>query len=147
MKRPTGLTVIGVFTVAVTALLALGCAVSFFIAVMGLTEQLSEDPVSSAIVGMAVGGGFGQWDIQTTPVGLEWITRFDRRRYRIYPYHSLRFPEIRFQFSGPLHHGPSACPGDGRLDARVPMESRDKALFWRDERFARTTSYPLSTGE
>lgn len=58
MKCPTGLTVIGVFTVAVTALLALGCAVSFFIAVMGLTEQLSGDPVSSAIVGMAVGGGF-----------------------------------------------------------------------------------------
>jgi hypothetical protein len=58
MKRPTGLTVIGILTVAVAALLALGCVASFFVAVMGLTEQLSGDPVSSAIVGMALGGGF-----------------------------------------------------------------------------------------
>jgi hypothetical protein len=58
MKRPMGLTVISALTLFVAALLALGCAGSFFVAVMGLTERLSGDDVSSAIVGMALGGGF-----------------------------------------------------------------------------------------
>jgi hypothetical protein len=58
MKRPAGLTIIGVLMVLVAALLALGCSVSLFIAVMGITDEISGDPVSAAITGMALGGGF-----------------------------------------------------------------------------------------
>ncbi len=57
MKRPTGVTLIGILIVAVAAVLTLGCLASFFIAIMAITGG-SSDPVSAAITGMAIGGGF-----------------------------------------------------------------------------------------
>jgi hypothetical protein len=58
MKRPAGLTVIGVVMVGAAAVLALGCMASFLIAAMGISEGLSGDAASNAIIGMAMGGGF-----------------------------------------------------------------------------------------
>src|ERR1700735_973226 len=58
MKRPTGLTVIGVLMVAVAALLSFACLAFFFIGVMMVTGGISSDPASDAITGMAIAGGF-----------------------------------------------------------------------------------------
>jgi hypothetical protein len=70
MKRPVGLTVIGVVMVGVAAVLALGCFASFFIAAMGITEGLSGDTVSNAIIGMAVGGAFSLLILAAAAAGL-----------------------------------------------------------------------------
>ena len=70
MKRPAGLTVIGILMVAVAAALALGCLAFFFIAAMGITEGLSGDAVSNAIIGMAMGGGFSLLILAVVAVGL-----------------------------------------------------------------------------
>ncbi|MGD0404055.1 MAG: hypothetical protein ABSB66_12760, partial [Candidatus Acidiferrales bacterium] len=58
MKRPAGLTVIGVLMAGAAVVLGLGCLASFCIAAMGISEGLSGDAVSHAIVGMAMSGGF-----------------------------------------------------------------------------------------
>lgn len=70
MKRPAGLTVIGILMVCVSALLALGCLASFFVAAMGITEGISADPVSSAIIGMAMGGGLSLLILAFVAAGL-----------------------------------------------------------------------------
>src|SRR5450755_269318 len=70
MKRPAGLTVIGVVMVGAAAVLALGCLASFFIAAMGITEGLSGDAASNAIIGMAVGGGFSLLILAMVAAGL-----------------------------------------------------------------------------
>jgi hypothetical protein len=58
MKRPTGVTIIAVLTFLAAAGLALGSIAFFFIAVMGMTGGDAGEPISVAIVGMGVGGGF-----------------------------------------------------------------------------------------
>ena len=58
MKRPTGVTIIAVLTFVGAAILALGSVAFFFVAVMGMTGRDAGDPVSVAIAGMAVAGGF-----------------------------------------------------------------------------------------
>jgi hypothetical protein len=57
MKRPTGVTLIAVLLAGVAAMLALSCVASFCIAVMVISGGISHDPVSTAITGMAIGGG------------------------------------------------------------------------------------------
>jgi hypothetical protein len=58
MKRPTGVTILAVLTFCSATILALGSFDFFFIAVMGLTSGDAGQPVSLAIVGMGVAGGF-----------------------------------------------------------------------------------------
>jgi hypothetical protein len=57
MKRPTGVTVIAVLLSSVAAILALSCVAAFCIAFIVITGGISRDPVSTAITGMAIGGG------------------------------------------------------------------------------------------
>jgi hypothetical protein len=70
MKRPAGLTVIGVVMVGLAAVLALGGLASFFIAAMGISEGLSGDAASNAIIGMAMGGGFSLLILAMVAAGL-----------------------------------------------------------------------------
>jgi hypothetical protein len=58
VKRPTGVTIIAVLTFFGAAVLALGSVAFFFVAVMGMTGGDAGEPVSVAITGMGVGGGF-----------------------------------------------------------------------------------------
>ena len=58
MKRPTGVTIIAVLTFFGSAVLALGSVAFFFVAVMGMTGRDAGDPVSVAIAGMGIAGGF-----------------------------------------------------------------------------------------
>jgi hypothetical protein len=57
LKRPIGVTIIAVLTFFGAAILALGSCVFFFVAVMGMTDGDSGEPVSVAIAGMAAAGG------------------------------------------------------------------------------------------
>jgi len=57
MKRPTGVTLIAVLLAGVAAMLALSCVAALCIAVIVMTGGVSRDPVSTAITGMAIGGG------------------------------------------------------------------------------------------
>jgi hypothetical protein len=58
VKRPAGVTIIAVLTFFAAAILALGSVAFFFVAVMGITGGDAGEPVSVAIVGMGVAGGF-----------------------------------------------------------------------------------------
>jgi len=58
VKRPTGVTIIAVLTFFGSAVLALGSVAFFFVAVMGMTGRDAGDPVSVAIAGMGMAGGF-----------------------------------------------------------------------------------------
>jgi hypothetical protein len=58
VKRPTGVTIIAVLTFFGAAVLALGSITFFFVAVLGMTGGDAGDPVSVAIAGMGVAGGF-----------------------------------------------------------------------------------------
>ena len=58
MKRPAGVTIIAVLTFFGAALLALGSIAFFFVAVMVMTGADAGDPISVAIAGMGVAGGF-----------------------------------------------------------------------------------------
>jgi hypothetical protein len=58
VKRPTGVTIIAVLTFFGAAVLTLGSIAFFFVAIMGMTGGDAGDPVSMAIVGMGVAGGF-----------------------------------------------------------------------------------------
>ena len=69
MKRPTGVTVIAILMVGVSAILALGCFASFCLAIMGITGD-SYDAVSAAITGMALGGGFSLLILAGVAAGL-----------------------------------------------------------------------------
>ena len=58
MKRPTGVTLIAIATFSGAAILALGSFAFFFVAVMAISGGDGGDPVSAAIAGMGVAGGF-----------------------------------------------------------------------------------------
>jgi len=58
VKRPTGVTIIAVLTFCGAAILALSSFGFFLIAVMGTTSRDGGQPVSAAIDGMGVAGGF-----------------------------------------------------------------------------------------
>jgi len=58
VKRPTGVAIIAVLTFFGSAVLALGSVAFFFVAVMGMTGRDAGDPVSVAIAGMGMAGGF-----------------------------------------------------------------------------------------
>jgi hypothetical protein len=58
VKRPTGVTIIAVLTFFGAAVLALGSIALFFAAILEMTGRDAGDPVSLAIVGMGVAGGF-----------------------------------------------------------------------------------------
>jgi hypothetical protein len=58
VKRPTGVTIIAVLTLCGAAILALSSFGFFLIAVMGTTSEDGGQPVSAAIDGMGVAGGF-----------------------------------------------------------------------------------------
>jgi len=58
VKRPTGVTIIAVLTFCGAAILALSSFGFFLIAVMGTTSKDGGQPVSAAIDGMGVAGGF-----------------------------------------------------------------------------------------
>jgi len=58
VKRPAGVTIIAVLTFFGAALLALGSIAFFFVAVMVMTGGDAGDPISVAIAGMGVAGGF-----------------------------------------------------------------------------------------
>lgn len=58
MKRPMGVTIVAVFTFWGAVILALGSVALFCVAAMGMTGTDAGDPVSVAIAGMAVAGGF-----------------------------------------------------------------------------------------
>ena len=57
-KRPAGVTIIAVLTFCGAVILALSSFGFFFIAVMGMASGDGGQPVSLAIVGMGVAGGF-----------------------------------------------------------------------------------------
>ncbi|MFZ0584334.1 MAG: hypothetical protein WAN72_03260 [Candidatus Acidiferrales bacterium] len=58
MKRPAGVTIIAILTFCAAAILAVGSAAFFVVAVMGMTGADSGNPVSVAIAGMGAAGGF-----------------------------------------------------------------------------------------
>jgi hypothetical protein len=58
MKRPAGVTLLGIAILAIAAMLAILCVGAFFVAIMAITGEVSNDPVSAAITGMAIGGAF-----------------------------------------------------------------------------------------
>ena len=58
VRRPAGVTIIGILTFGGAGILALGSFVFFFVAVMALTGGDGLDPVSASIAGMAIAGGF-----------------------------------------------------------------------------------------
>jgi hypothetical protein len=58
MKRPIGVTIIAVLTFFGATILALSSVAFFFVAVMGMTGGDSGEPVSVAISGMGLAGGF-----------------------------------------------------------------------------------------
>ncbi|MGA8142324.1 MAG: hypothetical protein WB987_00355 [Candidatus Acidiferrales bacterium] len=58
IERPTGVTVIAIFTFIGAGILALGSFGFFFVAIMALTGGDVGDPVSASIAGMGVAGGF-----------------------------------------------------------------------------------------
>ena len=58
MKRPIGVTIIAVLTFFAATVLALGSIAFFLVAVLGMTGGDAGDPVSMAIAGMGVAGGF-----------------------------------------------------------------------------------------
>jgi hypothetical protein len=58
MRRPIGVTFIAILMFLCAALLALGSAGCFFLGVMNFTGADSHEPVTVAIVGMALAGGF-----------------------------------------------------------------------------------------
>jgi hypothetical protein len=57
MPRPIGVTFIAIQMFFGAALLALGSAICFFLGVMNFTGADSHEPITGAIVGMAVAGG------------------------------------------------------------------------------------------
>jgi hypothetical protein len=80
MKRPTGVTLIAVLLVGVAAMLALSCVASFCIAVIVITGGISRDPVSTAITGMAIGGGFSLIILASAAAGVA-IALFELRQW------------------------------------------------------------------
>ena len=58
VKRPIGVTIIAVLTFFAATVLALGSIAFFLVAVLGITGGDAGDPVSTAIAGMGVAGGF-----------------------------------------------------------------------------------------
>jgi hypothetical protein len=58
VNRPIGITVIAVLMFLVAALLVLGSAACFFVGIMNVTGADSRDPVTMAIAGMTLAGGF-----------------------------------------------------------------------------------------
>jgi hypothetical protein len=58
VKRPAGVTIIAILTFFGAAILALGSLSFFFVAVMCITGGDAGEPVSAAIAGMGVAGGF-----------------------------------------------------------------------------------------
>jgi hypothetical protein len=58
VKRPIGVTIIAVLTFCGAAILTLGSFGFFFVAVMDMAGEDSGQPVSVAIAGMGVAGGF-----------------------------------------------------------------------------------------
>jgi hypothetical protein len=57
MRRPIGVTVIAILMFLAATLLVLGSAVCFFVGVMSFTGAEVHDPVTAAIVGMALAAG------------------------------------------------------------------------------------------
>ena len=80
MKRPTGVTLIAVLLVGLAAMLALSCVASFCIAVIVITGGISRDPVSTAITGMAMGGGFSLIILASAAAGVA-IALFELRQW------------------------------------------------------------------
>jgi hypothetical protein len=58
VKRPAGVTIIAVLTFFGAAILALGSLGFFLVAVMCITGGDAGEPISAAIAGMGVAGGF-----------------------------------------------------------------------------------------
>jgi hypothetical protein len=58
MRRPIGVTLIAILMFLCAALLVLGSAVCFFLGVMNFTGTDAHEPVTVAIVGMALAAGF-----------------------------------------------------------------------------------------
>jgi|SRR5580693_466561 len=128
VKRPTGVTIIAVLTFCGAAILALSSFGFFLIAVMGTTSKDGRQPVSAAIDGMGVAGGFSLLVLASVAACLaigvlklcEWArivsiasvaagigcTIFSI--FAFWSYSDCR--DDRF---------PSACDGDGCLDADV----------------------------
>jgi hypothetical protein len=57
MPRPIGVTFVAILMFFGAAVLALGSAICFFLGVMNFTGADSHDPITAAIVGMALAGG------------------------------------------------------------------------------------------
>jgi hypothetical protein len=57
MQRPIGVTFLAILMFFGAALLALGSAACFFLGVMNFTGADSHEPITAAIVGMALAGG------------------------------------------------------------------------------------------
>jgi hypothetical protein len=58
MKRPIGITVIAILMFLASAFFVLGSAACFFVGAMNFTGADSREPVTVAIVGMALAAGF-----------------------------------------------------------------------------------------
>jgi hypothetical protein len=80
MKRPTGVTLIAALLAGLAAMLALSCIASFCIAVVVITGGISSDPISTAITGMAIGGGFSLIILSSVAAGVA-IALFELRHW------------------------------------------------------------------
>lgn len=80
MQRPTGVTLIAALLAGVAAMLALSCMASFCIAVVVITGGISRDPISTAITGMAIGGGFSLIILSSVAAGVA-IALFELRHW------------------------------------------------------------------
>jgi len=70
VKRPTGVTIIAVLTFFGAAILAVCSFAFFFVAVMGMSGADAGEPVSVAIAGMGIAGGFSLLILAGVAAGL-----------------------------------------------------------------------------
>ena len=97
-KRPAGVTIIAVLTFCGAVVLALSSFSFFLIAVMGTTSKDGRQPVSAAIDGMGVAGGFsllvlasvaaclGDWGVEIARMGADRINRIRCRGYWVHDF-------------------------------------------------------------
>ena len=130
-KRPTGVTIIAVLTFCGAVILALSSFGFFLIAVMGTTSKDGGQPVSAAIDGMGVAGGFSLLVLASVAACLAIGVLKLREWARIVSIASVaagigctifsifRFLELQIDSDCRDDRFPSACDGDGCVDADV----------------------------
>jgi hypothetical protein len=118
MKRPIGVTIIAILTFFGATILALGSCAFFFVAFMAMTGVDAAEPISVAIVGMAIAGGFSLLVLSGVDLSCNWSVGFARMG-------SDRFNRVDFYGSRMCNSQP---PGK-RRHPRPGLDLFDR-LFW-----------------